>query len=407
MKKFCSDVVQDFLPPSVDPVRHEAQELALKKNAVIGTYLKSIIGIQENSVDVFTNQSPVEPDAVDPETNKIGKELSGLNLGNQLISTISDNPSVRSESDLDSGQTDDVLAHETSDVNNEKNSLKGNSSTSWVLESISCGEKDSSKASPICKSADCNQKNACCYVSEVSSVTSVCVVECQSAQKIGSVSDKFLSVSDSSNASAASEVAFSVVSSEEKASETGLMSSTNSQLMGSNRLHKNSPENFDTKSVCCNDPVDKIWSVSDCSDAPPSATLSLIASLKDNEAKAGLLKSCSVLSSGSDGWYYPNLALRGVLFPYFTLPSHFPCVSAGEDISRANCTLSLGGTSENSNAELCGSAQFDACTFSSDSGMSKCLSCFCPSFSEVCPFLHSFSCGDDYPSANGGDCVQL
>ncbi|XP_044479241.1 uncharacterized protein LOC123206172 isoform X1 [Mangifera indica] len=343
MKKFCSDVVQDFLPPSVDPVRHEAQEPALKKNAVIGTYLKSIIGIQENSVDVFTNQSPVEPDAVDPETNKIGKELSGLNLGNQLISTISDNPSVRSESDLDSGQIDDVLAHETSDVNNEKNSLKENSSTSWVLESISCGEKDSSKASPMSKSADCNQKNACCYVSEVSSVTSVCVVECQSAQKMSWVSDKFLSVSDSSNASAASEVAFSVVSSEEKVSETGLMSSTNSQLMGSNRLHKNSPENFDTKSVCCNDPVDKIWSVSDCSDAPPSATLSLIASLKDNEAKAGLLKSCSVLSSESD---------------------------AGEDISRANCTLSLGGTSENSNAELCGSAQFDACTFSSDSGCS-------------------------------------
>ncbi|KAJ0044925.1 hypothetical protein Pint_04693 [Pistacia integerrima] len=346
MKKFCSDVVQDFLPPLVDTVKHEAQEVALKKNAAIGTYLKSIIGIQENQEDVFINQSPVEPNAVDPVTNQMGNELNGLHLGNQLITPISEDSSVRPESDLDSGPIDDVLAHEIFDVNEEEDSIKEKSSTSRVLESISLGGKDSSKASLICEFADCNEKNECSFVTEVSSVTSVCVVECQSAQEKDTVCDNFadnsVSVSDASNTSSASEVAFSVVSCVEKVSEPGLMSSTNSQLSGSNSSYENLTANFATQSVCFNDPVDGVWSVSDCSGAPPSSTLALIASLKDNAAEAGLIKSCSVLS----------------------------LESGGEDVSGTNYTLSLSETSQNSNAELCGSAQFDAHTFSSDSGYS-------------------------------------
>lgn len=396
MKKFCSDVVQDFLPPLVDPVKHEAQEMALKKNAAIGTYLKSIIGIQENQVDVYINQSPVEPNAIDPVTNQMGNELSGLHLGNQLITPISEDSSVRPESDLDSGPIDDALANEIFDVNEEEDSIKEKSSTSRVLESISLGGKDSSKASLICEFSGCDEKNACSFVTEFSSETSVCVVECQSAQEKDTVSDNFadnsVSVSDASNTSSASEVAFSVVSCVEEVSEPGLMSSTNSQLSGSNSLHENLPENFATQSVCCNDPVDGVWSVSDCSEAPPSSILSLIASLKDNAAEAGLIKSCSVLSLESGGWCFPNFLLREVLFPPVTVTSHFACVLAGEDVSRTNYTLSLSETSQNSNAELCGSAQFDAHTFSSDSGMSKFFSCFPPpSFYVHVFFLHSFS----------------
>ncbi|KAM7503947.1 hypothetical protein LguiB_002851 [Lonicera macranthoides] len=65
VQKFCSGVVQDLLPPFLDPVKHEAQAMPQKQNDAIGTQTRSMIGFEEKSVDIDTKQSPMEWDPFD------------------------------------------------------------------------------------------------------------------------------------------------------------------------------------------------------------------------------------------------------------------------------------------------------------------------------------------------------
>ncbi|XP_020537016.2 uncharacterized protein LOC110010073 [Jatropha curcas] len=80
MKKFC-DVVQDIIPPIVDPVRCDAQAVAIKGNAVVGTYIKSMIGIEEDHgrMDPI-KQSFAEPSDFDVR-NQSSNTFSGHHFG--------------------------------------------------------------------------------------------------------------------------------------------------------------------------------------------------------------------------------------------------------------------------------------------------------------------------------------
>lgn len=65
VQKFCSGVVQDLLPPFLDPVKHEAQAVPQKQNDAIGTRTRSMIGFEEKSVDIDTKQLSMEWDPFD------------------------------------------------------------------------------------------------------------------------------------------------------------------------------------------------------------------------------------------------------------------------------------------------------------------------------------------------------
>lgn len=77
VKKFCSGVVEDILPPLVDPVKHAAQVIPLKQIDSIGTYARSIIGIEKNCMDTkqsSANEGPHE-DLTFAETRKLSEQF--------------------------------------------------------------------------------------------------------------------------------------------------------------------------------------------------------------------------------------------------------------------------------------------------------------------------------------------
>lgn len=306
VKRFCSDVVQDFLPPSVDHGRHEAQDLVPKRDDFIDTCIKSVTGTEENSVDTLIKQSQEEPNPVDHLKNQLGHAVSGLYLENQLITPVSGDPVDETESDLVSGKAVDVLAHERSDKDIEENAIKDKSSTSEVLELMSLGEMNLSEVSLSSDSSESNDKNAHGVVVEMAHANSVDVMECQPTQIVDAVSYKFaddsVSVSDSSNTFAASEMDLSDAFCKENILETRLIPSSDPRLMESKSLH----DCLTAETIICTDAVDKVGCVYDSYEAIPSSTSSPIVSHEDKEAEVEHINSSSVLSLESSGLYFPN-----------------------------------------------------------------------------------------------------
>lgn len=296
VKRFYSDVVLDLLP-LVDAVKHEAQEVAMEKNDATGTYIKSVMGIGKNSANTMIKQSQEEANPIDQMKNQLGHAVNGLDHENRLITPTAVDPVDGLGSDLVLGKIDDDLTYEICDLDVEENVIKEKLSTSKVLELVSPGEKNSSEALASCESVATNNKNACEVGAEISHATSVNVVEFQPTQIVDTVCDNLaddsVSVSDTSNTSAASKVALSVASCEEKMSETRLISSSYSRSMESSDLHGNSLDYLTTEAVPCTDVVDEV-EVYDSGEAIPSSTSSPIVSHKDKEAE--FINSSSVLS---------------------------------------------------------------------------------------------------------------
>ncbi|KDP32514.1 hypothetical protein JCGZ_14717 [Jatropha curcas] len=108
MKKFC-DVVQDIIPPIVDPVRCDAQAVAIKGNAVVGTYIKSMIGIEEDHgrMDPI-KQSFAEPSDFDVR-NQSSNTFSGHHFVNQSTTATPMDSLEVTAFDSDPGNINDVL----------------------------------------------------------------------------------------------------------------------------------------------------------------------------------------------------------------------------------------------------------------------------------------------------------
>lgn len=184
MKRFYSDVVHDMLPPS----KHEGQGVALERSATMHTYVKSKAAIEEDHIDSVSKLSHVEPVAV----NQIEKQLD--HASNELC--VSDQPStstsvdtlVGAESDIMSGQVSDILKTTSSELSIEENVTM--EKTSEVVELISPLEEESFRASLVNEFTDCNDKDSCGVVGEVSLMMSVHDMEFQSPQKEGTVNNK-------------------------------------------------------------------------------------------------------------------------------------------------------------------------------------------------------------------------
>lgn len=113
VKKLCSDL----LPPLGHPVKHVAEDVVIKKNAIVSTKTRKIL--QENSFDATEKQSSTEPNIIDPVINQPSLVSSEHHLGDQLSSITSMDTLEESDSNLRMGKVDDILTNENSAVDDE------------------------------------------------------------------------------------------------------------------------------------------------------------------------------------------------------------------------------------------------------------------------------------------------
>ncbi|KAA8548353.1 hypothetical protein F0562_000037 [Nyssa sinensis] len=316
VKKFCSDVVQDLLPPLVDPLKPEAQAVSLKQNDAIGTYIS-----EPGLVKQIIPMPPADPPKEAESDLPLGQDddasiCKKLDMCLEEIIAQGD-PSPFEELKLVSPENKDScgasLLSESVDENHENGILAVVSPETFVrsavlestqkegmvcdssldevefVSSVSCG------ASLFSESVDENHKNG--ILAEVSPETFVHGAVLESTQKEGTVCDNSLDeveyVSDVSSTLPSSQLALPVVSSENKTAELGLSSSGSSLSTGSHSLPEFSHANFSQK-------AEKVECVSDVSSTLPSPQLALSVVFSENKtAEMGLGSSSSSLSTVS------------------------------------------------------------------------------------------------------------
>lgn len=108
VKKFYSGVVQDILPPLVDPVQHVAQLIPSKRINLVETYTSSVVGIQENTIDSNTNKS-------ENEKRHEPSSSTGLCHSDQISCAFSGYPIGEADANSFFQQEGDNIINKTSD----------------------------------------------------------------------------------------------------------------------------------------------------------------------------------------------------------------------------------------------------------------------------------------------------
>ncbi|XP_057475004.1 uncharacterized protein LOC130763074 isoform X4 [Actinidia eriantha] len=320
VKKICTDIVPSSL---VESGKHEAQEVSPKQSDTIGTYVSSTIGIEEKPVFIDSNQAFVKHYAIDPLSNHEQCVYPpSLNHVNEAESDLSLGPEVDALKDmkfdvvLEENDTNEELVDKKpdiveendangtllgnkcykSDIDVKENDTKDEASQLEELELIYTENNDFSEASLLSKSID--EKNG--ILAEVSLATLECPTQIDKIACI-SFSDEVVCVSEISITLPPPEMNLSVVSSENKTAEVGLISSTSSLFTESMSefSHENATQH--EENICYN-PGDIIGYVSDLSDSLSSSQLLPILSSDNKVGDTGLsFSSSSVLSLESKG----------------------------------------------------------------------------------------------------------
>ncbi|GAV64049.1 hypothetical protein CFOL_v3_07567 [Cephalotus follicularis] len=288
LKKFCSSVVQDLLPPSADPVKLEAEAESLKRKAAVGPDAKLMIGVVNFPLDAAIKQSHVDFSANDPFKNHLDHAMGGLQLVDQIVAPDPEDSLEKTEFELTSGLTDDILTEGDSDSSTENNSIKEKSLAYNVVDLISPDEKSSFEALSFSEYVDCNTESACGALAKDSPSTSVHGDEFQSAPKLGNVCDNFATIYGSSDC-------------EEEIAEMGLVSSNTPLLIESCTLFENSHLNIPRRAVSYYNPVDVAGCVSESPKVLRCVTSAPIIPSTINLAKKELISSNSELSLKSNG----------------------------------------------------------------------------------------------------------
>ncbi|XP_075671107.1 uncharacterized protein LOC142640752 isoform X2 [Castanea sativa] len=262
VKKFYSDVVQDAI---VDSVKREAQAVALKSNAAIGTYLKSMMGDEKKREVTVIMQSNVQPKAVDLVTKQLPDALNGSHLKSQTPPT-SVNSLEEAVTDKTLQKFDDVPTSENPNESTEENAIE--EPAPEVLELISPGDEESSEALYSGEFNVDNHENA---------------IE-ESAPEVL----ELISPSDEES----SENLFSVLYGEKIIQEMRPLSACSSLLAESFSLSGKSPDNS-LSALSCNYSGD---CVCDNSSKLPSSLPAPIISCKNKSVESGLGSSSSMLS---------------------------------------------------------------------------------------------------------------
>ncbi|GMN54405.1 hypothetical protein TIFTF001_023528 [Ficus carica] len=186
-RKFCSGVVQDFFPLSVDPENSEAGATTPEGDAAIGTSGS----MAEDSLDAVVEQAPVATDAIDHSERQLGHVSNGHD---ENVDEFKNGMSMDSRDKSDSISAPrkiNVLTNENSDLGNDVDVIKDSADEQLELNSHCVAE--SSEASSLDILAD--------------------YAECEF-----------------SASSALSETAYSVVSDQDTVTVSGLVSSSSSIL---------------------------------------------------------------------------------------------------------------------------------------------------------------------------------
>ncbi|XP_057464814.1 uncharacterized protein LOC130754601 isoform X1 [Actinidia eriantha] len=308
VKKFCTDILPSSL---VESGNHVAQEVSPKQSDTIGTHVSSTIVIEEKPVFVDSKQASVEQYAINPlnsheqcislpSANQFNEAESDLSLGPEVYALkdmkldivlkendtneelIDKNPIIVEEND-----PNEKLLGNKSDIDVKENDTKEEASQLEELELIYTKNNDFSEASLaslLSKSID--EKNG--ILAEVSLATLECPTQ---IDKIActSFSDE-VCVSDISIMLPPPEMNLSVVSSENKTKEVGLISSTSSLFTESMSEKTTQYE----ENICYN-PGDAIGCVSDLSDSLSSSQPLPISS--DNKGLSFPISSALFLES--------------------------------------------------------------------------------------------------------------
>ncbi|XAR68288.1 hypothetical protein NMG60_11003366 [Bertholletia excelsa] len=243
VRRFYSNIVQDLLPPSLaEPGNNEAQAASPEQND-IGTFLMSMLGIEEKPPQMETNQPYVEQDLMDlennhekslhPTVNGMKKSDSDLSLGTE-IGALSNNSAdaffketgAKEElTDKNSGivaeenETNKKLIDKKSNIV-EENDMEDKASQLEEMELI-C---DNGLTEAMLLSESVGENNG--IISEDPQET--LVYQAQKEAGCTRLLGETKSFSDSSSMVLPSEMDFSVVFGDNKAVEVGLISSSNS-----------------------------------------------------------------------------------------------------------------------------------------------------------------------------------
>lgn len=137
VKKFCSDVIQDFIPPPPDPVKTEAKTVAQEINVAISTSIDSVVTTKNVSSDIVTKLSHVEPHGSDPMVNQMSKVSSEDQIVDQLYSpkSVAASESSGSVLSISEGKPDTVKS-EANEVG-----LEGNAASSTAIDTVVATDK--------------------------------------------------------------------------------------------------------------------------------------------------------------------------------------------------------------------------------------------------------------------------
>uniref|UniRef100_A0A2P2KSJ5 Uncharacterized protein n=1 Tax=Rhizophora mucronata TaxID=61149 RepID=A0A2P2KSJ5_RHIMU len=221
VKRFCTDVVQDLIPPMVDPVKCEVPAVALNRNANIG--LDNVVPLENETVNAFSEHHP-----------------------NESTTPACEDPLEHAESGL-APDNIDSLTDENSDVATEETAAEEKSSAEEVLEPHSSGEGESQEASLLSEFINCNHENTCRFLDEVSPATSLHGEELQSSENVERLCNNFADGFDlNSDASGplSSLNAFQVGLYEKPILETDVGSSYTSIMTGFPNLSESSLNNL-------------------------------------------------------------------------------------------------------------------------------------------------------------------
>ncbi|XP_058211139.1 uncharacterized protein LOC131323388 isoform X4 [Rhododendron vialii] len=250
VKRFYADVVQDIIPSSMGkPGKHEAQAVCSAQNNTIETPVRSMIALEENPVYTNINQSSVEEYPIYPLKNthqhlipppsanqvklaeldlSLGPEFNALN--DKKFHTVLEEKDTKEElvdkkSDIlvEANDTEKAVIDEKSLEVVEENGAKEEPSQPEEFELICTENKNVNEA--LLLSEYITEKSG--IQSEVPTATLLCSTQKENVDCINFLDDVEC-VSNTSSLLTPSEMSSSVVSSESRIPEVGLISTSSS-----------------------------------------------------------------------------------------------------------------------------------------------------------------------------------
>ncbi|KAF3442433.1 hypothetical protein FNV43_RR16349 [Rhamnella rubrinervis] len=137
VKKFYSDVIQDFIPPSPNPVKTEAKAEGPEGNVTISTPIDSVVITEKIFSDTVKKLSTMEPHVIDPMVNQMSNVSGENHIVDQFYTPKSVDRCEDSEFALSQGKPDSVTGANAV-------ALEGSAAMSIHIDSVVTTEKVSS-----------------------------------------------------------------------------------------------------------------------------------------------------------------------------------------------------------------------------------------------------------------------